>query len=66
MIVVNRDENEFCLVQIQLIIALWLLASFESICKFILEFLVAYMWVFFEFSFELVVTSCWFPHELVK
>lgn len=66
MIVVSRDDNEFCLVQVQLIIALWLLTSFESICKFILEFLIIYMCVFFEFSFEPVVISLWFPHELVK
>lgn len=66
MILVNEDENEHCLVEKQLIIALRLLTNFESICTLILAFLSAYIGVFFEFSFELVVTSCWFPHELVK
>ena len=50
---VNRDANEFCLVEVQLIIALWILISFASICKFILTFLIAYICVFSKFSFEL-------------
>lgn len=66
MILVNEDENECCLVEEQLIIALRLLTNFESICTLILGFLSAYIDVLFEFSFELVITSCWFPHELVK
>lgn len=66
MILVNEDEKERGLVEEQLIIALRLLTNFESICTFILAFLIAYIGVFFAFSFELVVTSCWFSHELVK
>lgn len=52
MVLVNGDENKRCLVEEQLIIALRLLTNFESICTFILAFLIAYIGVFFEFSFE--------------
>lgn len=52
MILVNGDENERCLVEEQLIIALRLLTNFESICTLILAFLIACIGVFFEFSFE--------------
>lgn len=62
MILVNRDASEFCLVEVQLTITLWLLTSFEHTCKFLFAFLIAYTCVFFKFSFELVVTSLWFPH----
>lgn len=52
MILVNGDEKESCLVEEQLIISLRLLTKFESICTFILAFLIAYIGVFFGFSFE--------------
>lgn len=43
MIPVSSDANEFCLVEVQLIIALWILIRCASVCKFILIFLIAYI-----------------------
>lgn len=45
MIPVSSDVNEFCLVEVQLIIALWILIRLASMCKFILIFLIAYICV---------------------
>lgn len=38
MILAHRDANEVCPVEMQLVIALWMLATFAFICKFISAF----------------------------
>ena len=45
MIPVSSNVNEFCRVEVQLIIALWILIRFASMCKFILIVLIAYICV---------------------
>ena len=52
IIVFVRNANELCSVEMQLIIALWTLVKFASICKFTSAYLSTC--VSFEFSFEIV------------
>lgn len=51
-----------CLAARQLIITQWLLTSFADVCKSIPVFLIAHIYVFFEFFPQLVLISCWFSH----
>lgn len=59
MFLARRNANEFCPVDMQLVIALWILTSFAFICKFISAFQIALICIIFECSFYLVVMPYW-------
>ena len=50
----------------QLIIALWILATFASSYKFIPAFCIAQTCVFFKCSIQLVLVFYWLPHYLMS
>lgn len=57
MIPDHGSANVLCLVMMQLIIALWILTNFTSICKFTSTFLITSMYVYIcaELYFELII-----------
>ena len=66
MILAHRNANEFCPVEMQLVIAGWILTSFAFICKFLSAFRIALLMYALECSFDLVVTPYWFSYQRVK
>lgn len=49
MFLAYTNENKLCPVEVQLIVVLWILTNFASICKFISPFLIAYLMCFLNF-----------------